>query len=394
MTSPCRCSKEVRFGWAARYAPRDRDHLAQDVGSLTHHPQLSFLRIRRSEALTPHAVLPDPGPEELSLCIGLHNTLVFDHPDRARVWARSSTWRRAEGATRTMLTLPFPTDVGEGLVRHLWVGAFIDLMRTDTIVASAVGEARFLGQDVPRRRFRFGGPPPGAGRTESVRWLVQPHAPETQRLLEDAMRASPLTCLLQPQMAPPGWSPLWAQAFLRQRGLARAVCHEWAQHKDWISVGGAVMSGLLPSLPSVSADADPPPAEPAAKVKVDGDTQDSQHDGPLEARPSPRALPGAVVPSGPEALSAVVGALIHLHFLKVLELDARLGVALGSRDPGIMGFLALPLLLPYVGEVMGTPLGALPRPAPCQRQPHRRARGLVPPTVDRVRRPPPRARPA
>jgi hypothetical protein len=68
-------------------------------------------------------------------------------------------------------------------------------------------------------------------------------------------------------------------------------------------------------------------------------------------------LPGAVLPRGPAALSAVVGALVHLHFLKVLELDARLGVALGSRDPGILAFLALPLLLPWLGEVTGTPLG-------------------------------------
>ncbi|MCA9710476.1 MAG: hypothetical protein KDK70_31840, partial [Myxococcales bacterium] len=76
----------------------------------------------------------------------------------------------------------------------------------------------------------------------------------------------------------------------------------------------------------------------------------------------PLALPGAVLPSDPRVLAGVVGALVHLHFLKVLELDARLGVAAVSRDPGVTAFLALPLLLPYLHEVTGTPLGGLDTP--------------------------------
>jgi hypothetical protein len=333
------------------FRPKDRDQMVQSVGDLAHSSALSFVRLRRAEALVPQPALPHPDEEELTLCLGLHNVLVFDHPDRSRVWARNSTWRRAEGASRSMLTLPFPTEVGYGLVRHVWVGAFIDLMRTDRVVTTAAGDTRYLGQDIPRRRFRFGGLVGEGGRTEDVQWLDQPHAPEAQRLLEDALRASPLTCLLEPLLAPPGWSPLWASMFLQQRGYARSICHQWAQQKDWTAVGGAVMAALLPSLPGAHVE------ETEAVVRVD-DMRETQ-DEPV----GPRALPGAVIPSDPGALSAVVGALIHLHFLKVLELDARLGVALGSRDSGIMSFLALPLLLPYVGDKMGTPLGGMDRPS-------------------------------
>jgi hypothetical protein len=71
-------------------------------------------------------------------------------------------------------------------------------------------------------------------------------------------------------------------------------------------------------------------------------------------------LPGAVLPTDPRVLAGVAGALVHLHFLKVLELDARLGVAAVSRDPGVTAFLALPLLLPWLGDTTGTPLGGLP----------------------------------
>lgn len=334
------------------FRPRDREQLLESVAGLAHDSALSFSRLRRAEALVPQPALPHPDEEELTLAVGLHNVLVFDHPDRSRVWARNSTWRRAEGASRSMLTLPFPTEVGYGLVRHVWVGAFVDLMRTDRIVTTAAGDARYLGQDVPRRRFRFGGFVGEGGRSEDVQWLDQPHAPEAQRLLEDALRASPLTCLLEPLLAPPGWSPLWASMFLQQRGYARSICHHWAEQKDWTAVGGAVMAALLPSLPGVHVE------DTDARIPIDGlrETQD-------EPAAGPRALPGAVIPSDPGALSAVVGALIHLHFLKVLELDARLGVALGSRDPGIMGFLALPLLLPYVGDRMGTPLGSMEQPS-------------------------------
>lgn len=325
------------------FRARDLEDMFADAALLS-APELAFLRLRRAELLTPHAVLPEPDTSEVSLWVGLHNILAFDHPERPRVWARGATWRRVEGVTRTFLTLAPPSSLGEGLVRHLAVDALLGLQRLDSVVATAAGEFRYIGQEVPRRRFRLTGPMQGSTREERVHWIAQTHAPETLRLVEDAMRASPLSCLLEPLRSPIGWSPLAACGFLQQRGFARAICYRWAAQKDWIAVGGAIMSALLPSLPRTS-------------------------EGTSDALPSrrreegqPLALPGMILPTAPHDIAAVVGALVHLHFLKVLEYDARLGLALGSRDPGVVRFLALPLVLGRLAEVTGTPLGGPPRP--------------------------------
>lgn len=320
---------------------RDLSLLLEQAREL-HRSELRFLRLRRGQRLVADPELPDPDPDELSLWMGLYNTLVFDHPDRRRVWSRSVAWRRVEGATRSMLTLPAPSAPGEALARHVSVGAFIELTRHDSVVSSpSGGELRAMGQDLPRRILRATGPADGL-RHEVVRWIEQSHTLEAQRLLEDALRASPLTCVLQPLMAPPGWSPLAAADVFVDRALVRAVCHQWARQRDWVAVGGAVAGALLPSLPH--------PARAAAPASV--------------PEGQPLALPGAVLPTDPQVLAGVFGALVHLHFLKVVELDARLGVAAVSRDPGVTAFLALPLLLPSIGAATGTPLAGLADEAP------------------------------
>jgi hypothetical protein len=324
---------EVAVGHPIR--PKDRDQMLLDTAALM-DPALRFARMRRAQRLTADPLLDDPDLDELSLWIGLHNTLVFDHPERTRVWARASTWRRVEGATRTFLSLAMPSTIADALARHLSVGAFLELRRTDTIVTTATGDMRFFGQPVPRRRLRLSAVPQTGHREETVTWVEDNHAPESERLLEDAMRASPLTCLLNPRAAPPGWSPLHAEAFVRNRAFARAICHAWASSPSWIEVGGAVAGAMMASLPAPVSEENPRP-DPG--------------DGPL-------ALPGAVVPTDPDAIGGLVGALVHLHFLKVVELDARLGVAATSRDAGVQTFLALPLLLPWLQSRLGSPLGA------------------------------------
>lgn len=330
---------------------RDLELMLEQAGELS-RSELRFLRLRRGQELVADPELPDPDADELRLWVGLYNTLVFDHPDRRRVWSRSVVWRRVEGITRSLLTLPAPTTQGETLARHVSVGAFADLLRQDVIVGAAGGaELRAVGQELPRRVLRMAGPGDGL-RSELVRWVEQPHAPEAQRLLEDALRASPLTCVLRPLRAPPAWSPLLAADAFSDRAMVRAICHQWARHRDWVAVGGAVTGALLPSLP------DPARAAAAARDAAARDAAKA-----LSAPAAPKALPGAVLPTDPRVLAGVVGALVHLHFLKVLELDARLGVAAVSRDPGVTAFLALPLLLPWLGDVTGTPLGGLPDPS-------------------------------
>ena len=320
--------------------PKEHRTMLADADGLS-LPALGFARLRRAHLVVADPELGPPDDDELSLWVGLFNVLALDHPERTRVWARDATWSRVEGTTRSWLTLPSPSSRADGLARHLSVGALTSLERLDTVVAIPGGEVRYAGQDLPRARLRFTGLHHTGDRQEVVRWRGQDHAPEVVRLLDDAMRASPLTCLLDPLSAPADWSPLQAVEYLQDRAFARAVCHAWSSHPDWVRLGAAVTRSVLSVL--------------AAEQQGTG----SAHAQSPQDASRPLALSGTTIPTDPAALAAVVGALIHLHVLRVLELEARLGVALGSRDAGVQAFLALPLLLPRLQLIMGSPLGGL-----------------------------------
>lgn len=306
--------------------PAEHTAMVEDAGELG-DPDLRFARLARARELVANPNLPDPDLEELALWVGLYNVLALDHPERRRVWARASTWQRVEHATRSALTLSSTQDRDELLARHAALGAFASLTRDDTVVSTVGGELRFYGQTPPARRFGVGALAKTGTRTHTVRWLDQSHAPEVQRLLPVGFESSPLTCLLMPSRAPEGWNPLVCGVHLRERALARAVTYAWARSPSWIETGGRVMAGLLTALDA--------------------------HSGPGVGGQA-RAAPDAVTSL---AAGAVVGALIHLHFLKVLDFEARVGVALGAPEPGIREFLALPLLLPQLAPVLGSPIG-------------------------------------
>lgn len=310
---------------------------------------LELLRQRQAEAVIADPVLDEVEGEELGLWAGLHNVLVFDHPERARVWTRRITWRRVEAATRTLLSLGQARSLTAALARHAAVGPFLDLHRRDVILLTLEGEERYMGQPVPRRRMRF------SHREESVHWLFGEHNPEVASLMPDVLWASPVTCLLRPLLAPQGWSPLIAAPYLFERSFARAVTYAWAASRQWIEIGGAVMSGLLASIL--------PPSELPEAPPHQGDT-DARSVGPRALGPgrAPLALPGSTFNAGPEEIGALVGALIHLHVLKVLELGARLGVATATRERSVRMFLALPLLAERLRPHLGDPLSPPGRP--------------------------------
>jgi len=68
------------------------------------------------------------------------------------------------------------------------------------------------------------------------------------------------------------------------------------------------------------------------------------------------ALAGSSFNAGPVEIGAIVGALIHLHFVKVLELGARLGVATATRKRAVRLFLGLPLIARELEGFLGAPM--------------------------------------
>jgi hypothetical protein len=322
--------------------PKEHRAMLDEIGVLG-DARLRVSRLRRAMLVVSSPDLPDPDLDELGLWVGLHNALVLDHPERSRVWARASTWRRVEGMARTLLSLGEPSDLGDAIARHVSVEAFLELQRVDVVV-SAVGseEFRLRGQPLPRRGLFVAGHRARA-RPERVTWSLERHAPEAERLLDDALWTSPLTCVMRPTMAPEGWSPLSAARLLRERTVARAVCNAWADDPDWLAAGSRITGGLLGSLGLL----------PDARIR------EGEEGGEVGPKPAIAALPGTVLPTAPEAVGAVVGALVHLHLVKVLAVDARLGVALGSRDRALLSFLTLPLLLPALEGALGSPLAGL-----------------------------------
>jgi hypothetical protein len=359
----------------APLSAHDREQMLSDASSLM-HPSFLHLRMRIGRRLVAEPALPDPGADELSLWLGLHDVLALDHPDTQRVWTRASTWRRVETETRSLLAFARPVDMADAFARELAVGAFLDLRREDHVVSGPAGDLRFRGQPPPRRRFGLFSPSYADVRTDIVRWIDQPHATIVDRLLPDVMWVSPLTSLLRPAWAPPGWSPLMAVEFLQARAYARAVCHAWAQEREWLRIGGVVAGSLLRSLDlqgQVFGDAGGGgvPGSAAAMQRAaragagvgagvgagGGADAFAQIDLEFEDEPAGvlMALPAPAIPSAPADIGAVVGALIHLHVLKVLEFDARISIGVGARDWAVQTFLALPLLLPALARTLGRP---------------------------------------
>jgi hypothetical protein len=354
----------------APLSSHDRAQMLADAAPLL-DPDFLHLRTRVAQRLVADPELPDPGADELSLWLGLHDVLALDHPDTERVWTRVATWRKVENETRALLAFARPIDVPDALARHLAVAAFLDLRREDHILTSPSGDLRLRGQAPPRRRFGLFSTNLGEVRTEVVRWVEAPHATIVDRLLPDVMWVSPLTSLLRPGWAPPGWTPLMAVEFLRERPYARAVCHTWAQAREWLRVGGVVAGSLLNSLELHAAvfgdvanipilGAAVPGATPtmqrAAKAALEGaEPRTDPGVAASVAEPPFAALPAPPIASEPHDIGAVVGALIHLHVLKVLEFDARISIGLGARDWAVQTFLAMPLLLPSLAPTLGWP---------------------------------------
>lgn len=328
----------VRIG--APLTPRDIRKLEQDAGALM-DPRLLDLRQRRAELLVADGLSSHAELEELHLWMGLYNVLALDHPDLNKVWASERTWGGIEQETRTLLTLPPVENRQEALARHVTVGAFTQLLRDDFHLPSEEGEQVFLGQLPSRNRLTGLGSVDAGMATQTVRWVQTQAHPSARRGFHLALWSSPLTCVLRPDLAPPGWSPLASSQFLSHAPLLRAVAYHWESQPDWLRLG----SSMLRRLPGFEAQSEPATARESS-----------------DSEPSLAALPGDQAEEDPRAFEQMLCLLIHLHLLKVMDFDVRIGLGRSAREEGMQHFLALPLTLDLLEPRWGHPVSRTEQP--------------------------------
>lgn len=325
----------------APMSTRDLRRLLSQADAL-YDQRLLDLRRRRAEFLVPHGLDEAPGPDELQLWAGLYNILALDHPDLDRVWVSERGKHALERDTQNWTSLPSTQDHQELLARHLCVGAFVELLRDDLRIVGDQGDQVFYGQLPARVRRGFINGTDGTVSMETVRWIETQAQPASRAAFHTALWSSPLTCFLRPDLAPPRWSPLASVSLFEHAPLLRAIIYRWDRHPDWLVLGAAMLS-RLPGFESRAAQS-------LAETLEQGD-------GPAIA-----ALPGQVQEPPPGALQRVVCALIHLHVLKVLDFDVRIGVGRSARDESMQRFLCLPLALDLLEERWGSPLSAKEHP--------------------------------
>lgn len=336
---------------------RDRERMSAEADAL-YDPQLRGLRLQRATELLPDPSLPDPDVSDLSLWLGLHNLLALDHPDRDRVWARASTWAMAVDSTRALIHYAAPTDASEQLARHLSIDRFLDLIRVDQIARVEDQSRRFEGQPAPRAVRRMASIGELDLSEERVRWITAKHTDAVESLLPELMFVSPLTALLRPRRVLGAFDPRFPARWLRTRAGARAIVHTWAREDDWVGVGAALVGHLLRALGREDLlEGDLAPGGAATRpASAPHDADEPADDEARALAAAPALALSAASDHGPAEHAALLGALIHLHLLKVLAFEAR--VSLGGRADraAARAFLALPLMLPQLQAVLGDPL--------------------------------------
>lgn len=310
---------------------REIKKIQRDAGELS-DVRLCELRQRRAQLLVPDGLEAPPDIEELQLWMGLYNVLALDHPELSRVWASERTWAAIDQETRALLNLPAVESRKDALARHVTVGAFVELLRDDFRLPSDEGEQVYLGQIPSRVRRTMLSVPDGTVAVETVRWVQTKAHPVARRAFLLALWSSPLTCFLRPDLAPRRWSPLEFARFLDHAPLLRAVAYQWDRHPDWLALGAAMLSRL----PGLGQEAPVDPEQETAPVA---------------------ALAGTVAAPDPRSFERIVCLLIHLHLLKVLDFDVRIGMGRSARDAMMQRFLSLPLTLDLLQPRWGSPMG-------------------------------------
>jgi hypothetical protein len=338
-------------------------------GSELMSDELRLARERAAQLWLADSHPDDPGRSDLLVWAAIHNILVLDHPDRDRVWTRTSTWELLRKTTSSMLFQATPVDMAGQLSVHLSIAAMFRMTRADEVVRVGDQTRRFPGRPAPRSARRLASVGEVELSAETVNWIDRPHHGSAEWLIADALRISPLTSLLWPERSARDFDPRSAARWLRSAAGARAVVYEWARSEDWVGTGSALTERLgralgheFERLGERGAESD----EPELYNELDPDF-------PV------LALTGASHHT-PAELASLLGALIHLHFIKVLGLESRVGLGGRRQRAAARAFLALPLLLPQLRAVLGDPLVGVEDPELLRRWDDylEHLRGLVP----------------
>jgi hypothetical protein len=167
--------------------------------------------------------------DDLRLCLALYNALALAHPDLEGWTTRSGKRAAVLEVSLELARLPPALDRASLLARHTLLARLHAAARQDVRVRWWTGRAEFKGKTPPPRLTLW--PTVRAVRVEHE---LVPLADllgfdEGQRLLAALYEASPLTDLLMPERAAPGftWAQAGALAILRDAELARHVVHSW-----------------------------------------------------------------------------------------------------------------------------------------------------------------------
>jgi len=176
---------------------------------------------------------PVPTPLDrpsLELAAAVHNLLFLSHPGAKRWWVRSSPMRRLVSFTEACLRRPSPPRTGNELIaRHTLLGKALEITRTDVEIRFWAGRRRFIGQEPPRRLFRWKELRGVRELRQQVTWAETELTQEQQQLLQLLLRQSPLTDLLSPGRAFPLFDWLPVAEYLADPRTCRLVCHRYLE---------------------------------------------------------------------------------------------------------------------------------------------------------------------
>jgi hypothetical protein len=328
---------------------RERDRMMTQAGILG-QSNLMDARLRRAERLLSVPALDDVDVTELSLWIGLHNILAFDHPDVDRVWARESTWQRAVAETVRLLALPASEDLRSELARFAAIDAWLALRRDDYTVMVGSEPLKYLGQMPGRSRVGWSNGAASEVQVETVLWIAAPHHATAEQLIPAALATSSVASLLYPWLASRSWSPVEDDAPYATRPLIRGICYAWARRAEWVEIGADLFERALLGVGIATFQ-----NETALEAPKRGDANPKPSLA-MRAAPGRMALGRGDEASHWRAFMNLSCALVHLHLLKVYEFDARVGLGPGVRRQATLAFLGLPLALAKVEDSVGSPL--------------------------------------